>query len=437
MSQQLILSQTEPVQKCARVILRPDGSVHIAFTSRTSIRATARAISDLFKNPMRFMESGCLAYEETTKQICRAGQKAIPLEEIVGLDLAYLTKDRRIVCEFGELFFAIFDRMGKSNMDEPLDMSKILNNASKGGLADEKAILLRYYLDICAYLSEKKMPQIERHVHLCNEVQLAVMKVFLSGIAPSPQAAKAPAQPTIFDMMEEEPAASTANPEPAVAPKYLMGTKEYAALLNVTSQQVRNWCRSGALAFVTDKHGHLLIDKRTLPEGWKPRKKRSEETLAGSYEEVQRIIRETGYFTDRVGKFILSLPEMSLLASHREVFWNGRPALIIDIHPDYTTLDGVSNRERIMHDASPISPEDGEAYQIHHLGKRADAPFVILSKKVHTEQSGILHQAPTDKSMNRPEFDMQRISFWKTYLRFYDEYGFENIPYLNKPRKPD
>ncbi len=428
-------SEKRPSKK-ARVVLRPDGDVHIAFDSSTSIRATARAVLELFQNPMYFMEEGCLRYVETTAELCRNGQKIVPLDDVLGLDLAYMTADRQIVCDFTELFGGLFSSIGTSNMDKPLNMKDMICVAAGQSLSDEKAFLLRYYLEIGSFFAEKEAPIIERHIKLRDDVMLAIMKIAVRSFASSaPQRTPKPVAISDYLAKINVPPAPM-NEEDANS--YMVGTTEYGKMIGVTAQQVRNMIKEELLPARKDSKGNYIVDKRAIPKDWKKRKHKQAklDNSMGSYESVQKLIRENKYFTAAVAPYISSMTEVHLFAqSHREVLWDGRPALIIDIHPNYATKDGVTNRQRIRDGKAPISPDspDEEPFHLHHMSKRADAPIAIITSEDHRKHSRFLHQAPDDPEMDRREFQMQRISFWATYLRKYDEGGYDAIAYLNKP----
>lgn len=85
----------------ARVILRSDGSVHIAFYDVHSIYATAENIMKFFSDPIEFIENESQKYEDSTHLINR---KRVDLDNVLGLTLASVNNDKQIVCDFPELF---------------------------------------------------------------------------------------------------------------------------------------------------------------------------------------------------------------------------------------------------------------------------------------------------------------------------------------------
>lgn len=445
MKNQHSVSPNSTVKKKARVILRPDGSVHIVFASNTSIRATARAVLELFRDPFYFIELGCTQYEESTNEICRKGNRLVLLEDVLGLDLAYITESRQIICNFPEIFACLIDEVGRAKGNTLLNLKDVICNPDKSSVYDGKAYLLRYYLEVSGFLAEKEMPKIEKDIKLQDEVKLAIIDVALRSAEYAPR--KSPVQqPTVSDCIaqaeppvvietevpEEQPDIS----ESKQGPEGWMDTKKCGKILHLSAQQVRNWIREGKLVGVKINNTYF-VDPNSLPTKNKTKKTRTKnEPLAGNYKEVQETILKNEYFTSAVAPYITNYDEMYLFAeAHREVFWDGRPALIIDIKPDFATKNGITNRERILSGNSPVSADspNEEPFHLHHIGKKFTGPIAILSTEEHRELYASLHQAPADPEMDRVKFDVQRNSFWQTYLDEYDKAGFDAIPYLNKP----
>lgn len=59
----------------ARVILRSDGHVHIAFRDIRSIYATIKNLQEFFSDPFEFIEVTSHSYEDSTFQINRRGKR--------------------------------------------------------------------------------------------------------------------------------------------------------------------------------------------------------------------------------------------------------------------------------------------------------------------------------------------------------------------------
>ena len=89
------------IQNLARIILRPQGDVHIAFKEIRTIYATASNILELFSNPIDFINDSSYKYEESTVFIRRSGET---IDNVLGLTLATVNSNKQISCEFSELF---------------------------------------------------------------------------------------------------------------------------------------------------------------------------------------------------------------------------------------------------------------------------------------------------------------------------------------------
>ena len=85
----------------ARVNLRSDGSIHIAFEDIRTIYATAENVKALFSDPLGFIEIGSQSQKDSTAVVNR---KRVPLDDVLGLTLASVNSDKQVVCDFPELF---------------------------------------------------------------------------------------------------------------------------------------------------------------------------------------------------------------------------------------------------------------------------------------------------------------------------------------------
>ena len=78
----------------------------------------------------------------------------------------------------------------------------------------------------------------------------------------------------------------------------------------------------------------------------------------------------------------------------------------------------VTNLQRMAEGYAPIEPATGKAYQLHHVGQKADASLAILTEKVHQEKSSILHVIK-ESEIDRKAFDKVRKEFWKAYAQAF------------------
>ena len=96
---------------------------------------------------------------------------------------------------------------------------------------------------------------------------------------------------------------------------------------------------------------------------------------------------------------------------------NGRTALIQDIDLNYTSElpngTEVTNLVRMQQGYAPIDPTTGTAYQLHHIGQKADGTLAVLKGEQHQGNSAILNIVGKETEINRPEFAGTRKEFWE------------------------
>jgi hypothetical protein len=96
---------------------------------------------------------------------------------------------------------------------------------------------------------------------------------------------------------------------------------------------------------------------------------------------------------------------------------NGKTALIQNIDSNYVSqlADGteVTNLVRMQKGLAPLDPLTGKAYQLHHVGQKADGTLAVLTESQHQGNSAVLHIFGKDPEMNRSEFAKIRKEFWE------------------------
>lgn len=134
--------------------------------------------------------------------------------------------------------------------------------------------------------------------------------------------------------------------------------------------------------------------------------------------EVATIQKESGYPLDVI-KQLNSTEQYSILknAGSEAKMINGKTALIRDIDLAFTDEMGRTNLERMKEGLAALDPATGEAYELHHVGQKADSTLAILTKEEHrlNGNSKIWHKFG-EKSEVRVEgnnWDAQRRAFWK------------------------
>lgn len=450
-------------KRLVRIILRPDGCIHIAFNDITTIQATTANLIALFSDPMDFIVNGRKKHKETTDKVNRARSE---LDDILGLTLASINEDKQIVCDFPELFsylFANADTEEKRN--RPIGMQDYTQLLT---IPDEKAYLLRFYLEFTQNL--KSRVAIKRNIKLRDEVQFAIIKEILNTYfeesLPKPQKAlelskqiSASENENMYKKSDESPEAN------------MVTVTEYVRINNISRDTVFKYLKEKRFkSAVKLPNGQWRINKTEIPVSFdrrrgRKRKNTGEEkffkrALEGSPEEVRAYIQKRNIFSDDVGKYILTYAEVEYYEknNYHEVIWLGRHALIIDVNPDYIVPNSkvptkikkkyendpqkqFKNRDLMKEGFAPVVPQktmDNYRFHIHHIGQKADSPFCIIPEYEHTSKdlSSIFHQGTPDKNLDRPEFEVQKSSFWRQYILEYDEAGrYNNIPFINHKSK--
>ena len=433
------------VENIARVILRPDGLVHIAFRDIRSIYATPENMVQLFSNPFGFIKSESYTYKESTSELNR---KRVPLDEILGLTLATITTDKQIVCDFPELFQYIFTSF--KNEDENNAKDKTLNMSFielETIFPDEKSYLLRYYLEFTNHLTTKLI--IKNNIELRDKIQTEIMREMLNTFF----AENLPQTKTLPDMSEKiaqcENTLTFKNDE---ASKHMISVTEYSELWQIPRVSLARYIREGRFkSAMKQPNGHYLIDKSEKPTELNLRKGKRRRSApedngkyykrksTGSAEDVRQHIIKLDLFSEHIAQYIHTYEELDYYQKRRyhEVCWDGQRALIIDINPDYITKAGKQNRDLIKEGKAPHIPDrekDEYVYHIHHIGQHPNSPFAIIPEYDHNgaNYSSVFHQVTPKENLHTREFEIQKEIFWKTYLEKYDEAGsFSKIEYTN------
>lgn len=104
-------------------------------------------------------------------------------------------------------------------------------------------------------------------------------------------------------------------------------------------------------------------------------------------------------------------------AGLKPIMVNGRTALVQNIDLDYISQlpDGteVTNLVRMQKGYAPLDPTTGKAYQLHHIGQKADATLAVLTESQHQGNAAILNIFGKESEIVRPEFATTRKEFWE------------------------
>lgn len=113
-------------------------------------------------------------------------------------------------------------------------------------------------------------------------------------------------------------------------------------------------------------------------------------------------------------------------AGLKPVMVNGKTSLLQEIDLNYVSRlpDGtkVTNLVRMQNGYPPIDPATGKAYQLHHIGQKADATLAVLTEEQHQGNSAILNICGKKSEIVRSEFATTQKEFWK----YVGNYVFNN-----------
>jgi len=134
--------------------------------------------------------------------------------------------------------------------------------------------------------------------------------------------------------------------------------------------------------------------------------------------EAAIIQQESGLPMDVISQFH-SMDEYLVYkdAGLKPVMVNGRTALVQNIDLNYvsTLPDGseVTNLVRMQRGYAPLDPTTGKAYQLHHIGQKADGTLAILTESQHQGNSAILNIVGKESEIDRQAFNATRKAFWE------------------------
>ncbi len=425
----------------ARIILRPNGSVHIAFRNVRSIYATATNISELFSNPINFIEIQSYKYQESTFEINR---KRVALEDVLGLTLAKVTADKQIVCDFPELFQFMFSN-AESNPETKLNMKSF---ETESILSDEKSFLLRYYLEFTNHLTS--VLTIQNNIRLRNEVQCEIIREILNTffIDTLPEDKKTEDLSSRISKAENSVVFDSISSE-----NEMVGVYDYANIVGLAPQTIHKYISEKRIKTAIKISGKWMINKNDRPIDWDLRKgkKRKTDTSgkvykrrnSGSAEDVRKHILKLDLFSNQIAQYIHTYEELDYYTKrhYHEVCWDGQPAIIIDVNPEYVSNKGIKNRDLLAKGKPPHIPnrdKDEFVYHIHHIGQNTTSPFAIIPEYDHNGigLSSVFHQGSPNGELHGPEFEIAKSNFWKNYLEEYDKAGrFDLIEYSNPKSK--
>lgn len=415
----------------ARVILLPNGEIHIVARQAYTVSASVSSLLSFFADPIFFIREGCEKYPNT---ITTANRKKVPVPDVPGLTLASCNSDRQINLIFSELFQFFL------TADSPEDRIKPLNLYSYLGvheLLDEKAFLLRFYLDFC---NQKKQDlKILGNLKLQEEVQYEIIKEILTAFFDTelPKAAPLEGLSDKIKHAEQLTYSKAQISSPADATRKVVSASEYADKNGLSVEAVRVAFNTGELEGFKKNHRIYIfedavykkIDMRTSRKLKKVNMPVLLPDSAPEEEKVMAEIKEFKYYTAEIGKYIRTLAELSYYTKnkYKQVIINNKNALIVDVKVEYVASDGKSNRELMQAGKAPrvAGSENLELWELHHIGQNHMSPLCPIRATDHNGKglSNVFHPGPKDPELNRPEFDALKSTFWREYVKVFDAAG--------------
>ena len=166
------------------------------------------------------------------------------------------------------------------------------------------------------------------------------------------------------------------------------------------------------------------------------------ETL--TFDQQREVMRRTGWSAEVV-RYIRSMEEAQIYIDARLVEANvgGRPALIrrdIDWSAfncrkewlktklaDYDRWKDYNNAD-LIGEGYPPRDENGDPYELHHIGQHQDSPFAELSWHEHMGDgnNGVLHPL-RESEIDRQQFDNEKSAYWQARYRLFSDADLKRI----------
>lgn len=428
----------------ARVILLPNGNTHILLNNGHAVECSATALRDLLSDAFAFCESLYTSYTSSTKEV---NPQHFPVNSVPGITLIKVHTDKSVAVEYTEILQVLLERINSADEDDMLNLARFADVAL---LSDFKQLLLCFQV---FGGSAKHKTGWRRNLRIdAQKLQklLEEFELYMVTGRGDPEAATAdePERPDRVRPAEAAPSEEKVLDEHGnPIPDGYVSPERYAAMNNILPNTAREWAREGKIPGVKGTDRRWYLSPTAEPGDRRSQKKRKVSSghkeytrlKDDSYESVQDYIRGRHLVSDALRQYIRTREEAVYYEKkrYREVFWDGSPALIIDINPEYfCKAKGLTNRELIMRGEAPVVPGDEKyRYHLHHIGQTPDSPFAIIPENDHLGKRtfSIFHQSSnSEEDLHSVTFLAQRKAFWKTYLKQYDEAGsFRNIPHTS------
>ncbi|WP_295095125.1 HNH/ENDO VII family nuclease [Ruminococcus sp.] len=143
-------------------------------------------------------------------------------------------------------------------------------------------------------------------------------------------------------------------------------------------------------------------------------------------QEAAKIQKDSKYPLDVIKQF-KSMEEYQVYkeAGLTAQMVDGKLALMqnIDLNFKSTLPDGteVTNLQRMLKGYAPLDSATGKAYQLHHIGQKADGTLAVLTEAQHQGNSAILNTLGKESEINRAAFDKVRKAFWENAGKLFQQ----------------
>lgn len=434
----------------ARVLLMPDGGIHIAYMNKQTYFCIANVLFNLLSDPFNFVEKSGNELSASTGLL---NKKQEGVENIPGLTLLTVSSDNKIVCEFPELFQILF--LAAVNPVKNNENMSFSQDWLQSLVINEKNAYLLLYMEqsrsgILRGLKRKS------NVHVCAETQAKIFEEILKSsiqLAPSSFATSV-AEASVVREYSGDIGCEETNTSSKQKIKKMVSVPEYALIHGMNAGSVHTWIKREKLkSAIKGENGKWLIDPDEIPSDGRAGRKVEARTdgsnrknvhlKSTSYEDIQIYIKERNLVTDNIRPFVRTREEIKYYETrnYHEVAWESGNAMIIDINPDYYCKQcGKTNRELISSGESPVVPDaDAYRFHLHHIGQQKNSPLAIIPEYDHNSKElySCFHQGKSDnEDLHDRNFESKKRLFWNEYLEKYDQNGgYRGIKYLNPKSK--
>lgn len=139
-------------------------------------------------------------------------------------------------------------------------------------------------------------------------------------------------------------------------------------------------------------------------------------------QQAAAIQMETGFPVDVIKQFTkYEQYEICQKAGLMAKMVNGKTALVRKLDLNFVDDMGRTNLQRMQQGLAALDPATGKAYQLHHIGQKADSTLAILTESEHMQGGNNTIWHNLDKATEvhgvGNNWDAQRQTFWKSMAK--------------------